>query len=543
MNKRVFFLFFLFPLIAFQLSANKPPVKYWVKFKDKSGTPFSVENPSQFLTDASIKRRLVYNITIDFTDLPVTPSYISQISTVAHVRFVYASKWLNGAVIEIDSIDNVSLALSQIGAFSFVESNQKVHRYAIHAEPLKPDDHHSPSVLQKNTASAQITTFDYGRSGAQIRQLGLECLHNRGYRGQGMTIGVLDNGFASVDQGALFDSVRPRILGGRDFVSGGNYPYQGGAHGTAVFSCMAANKPGLIMGTAPMASYWLLRTEAPDETISEEYNWIRGAEFADSVGCDILTTSLGYTEFDDPAQNHTYETLNGRTAPMSIAATMAARKGLLVLNAAGNERASSWHFIGVPADADSIITVGAVDSLGTDALFSSVGPTADGRIKPDLSAMGVATWVTDNSGQCFPGNGTSFATPVLAGAVACYWQANRQYNNILVQRRLKQSASRRNDPNNLVGWGIPNLCSNLPFEFAAYSDPVTSVITVELIESSSYESQEIEICDMLGRVLLKNKLDKDSRVIYLDSPDLAQGVYLVRIKTSGGEVSKKILKL
>ncbi len=222
------------------------------------------------------------------------------------------------------------------------------------------------------------------------------CLHNMGFRGQNAAIAVIDDGFSNAHINPVFDSLRlqGRLLGTRDFVMGDTMVFEDDAHGAMCLSTMAGLKPGTIIGSAPKASYWLLRSEdANTETPSEEYNWIRAAEFADSVGADVCTTSLGYTTFDNSSYNHTFATLDGKTANMSIAATMAARKGMLMFNAAGNGNGGSWPLIGIPADADSICTVGAVDSLSVITGFSSLGPTADGRIKPDLCAEGGKAYV------------------------------------------------------------------------------------------------------------------------------------------------------
>jgi serine protease AprX len=449
---------FLIPALVFLYSINPlsaQQVKYWVKFTDKNGTPYSVASPGVFLTQKAIQRRTLYGIGVDQSDLPVTPAYVQKLAGLSGVNVLYASKWLNGAVIAMDA-SAAAQVLSAVSGFSFVENHSKVNRYVVR---LPVPDAKSDETGKLSSAAG----FNYGGSGGQIRQLGVDCLHEKGFRGQGITIAVCDVGFNNVNTASVFDSLRNRggIIGTRDFVDGGPNAYTGGSHGTMVLSCMAAINPGQVMGTAPLSDYWLLRTEeGARETISEEYNWIRAAEFADSVGADIITTSLGYTQFDDAQQNHTYASLNGRTAPMSIAATMAARKGIFVLNAAGNEGGSGWKYISVPGDADSICTVGAVDTLGVLAGFSSVGPTSDGRIKPDLVACGAGAWICDGGGACYPANGTSFATPVLAGAVACYWQANRKYSNIKVLRILKKYGSRAENPDNNMGWGIPRLCTS-----------------------------------------------------------------------------------
>jgi serine protease AprX len=488
-NKKLALLFLTgcFLSFIFECTAQR---KYWIKLTDKNGTPYSISTPSLFLTQKSIARRSAYNIPYNNSDLPVNPSYVNQIKNVPSVTVLYVSKWLNGVVISV--VDSVALAaLSTIHGFSFVVDTGRVKRYHLNIplpEKVIPEN---DQISAKGSGANRATAYDYGGSLTQNQQLDLVCLHENGYRGQGMTIAVLDAGFLNANINPAFDTLRKNggILGTRNFCDGGTNVYSGDAssHGTAVLSCMAANVPGAILGSAPLAKYWLLKTEEAGETISEEYNWIRGAEFADSVGADILTTSLGYTDFDIPSQNHTYATLNGRTAPMSIAATMAARKGMFVLNAAGNEGDGSWHYISVPGDADSICTVGAVDGSENFQSFSGVGPTADGRIKPDLLARGSGSWISDPMGTNFgPGNGTSFATPILAGAVACFWQVNRYLNNIQLLDTLRKLGTRAATPSYTTGWGVPKLTCAPPCPaVASFSYVANGNGRVDLVSTST----------------------------------------------------------
>ena len=546
-------LLFVIVLLSFICKAQQAPkVRYWISFKNKTGTPYTLSNPSAFLTAQAIARRSTYNIPYHVSDLPVNPSYIQLLENVNHVAVIYASKWLNGAVVAIDSSAVALSALGTIKTFTFVLDSLKVKKIKLNKLP----EINSNNAAAKSTASSStLSSVKYGKGTWQAYQLEVQCLHDRGYKGQGMTIAVCDVGFDNVNTAPLFDSIRisGSILGTRDFVAGGTNAYQGGDHGTMVLSCMAANKPGLLVGTAPKAKYWLLRTEdGSSESLTEEYNWIRGAEFADSVGADIITTSLGYTTFDNPIQNHTYQTLNGRTAPMSIAATMAARKGMFILNAAGNEGNSSWRYISVPADADSICTVGAVDTTGALAYFSSVGPTADGRTKPDLLACGWNCYVSNDGVQVFPGSGTSFATPVLAGAVACYWQACKSYNNMHLMDTLKKMANNAASPNNTRGWGIPRLCNgitsinkNVPdvdFDFTAYAHPNSNQVTINL-NHINFDKLSISIIDVSGKIVYKADFDNIDYQMQLNTNGFTSGVYFMQIQTNKGQKYKKLLKL
>lgn len=553
MNKKTILCCTLFCLLAGLNPLGAQVKKYFIKFKDKNGTPHVISNSNTFLSAKSVNRRVAYNIPTDATDLPVTPAYIAQVENIANVTVLYAIKWLNGVVVSIPSPTLAATALSAINALPFVAGSDQVAR-------LKVNLPQTPSLeelqQQQGTRSAATSTNIMGASYWQNKQLNVPCLHNLGYRGRGMTIAVMDVGFNNVDGNPLFDSLMNRggVLGTRDFVSGGTSVYEDGSHGAEVLSTMAAIKPYVYMGSAPMADYWLLRTEeGAAETPSEEYNWVRAAEFADSVGADILTTSLGYTYFDIPFPTHTYQQLNGKTAAMSIGATMAARKGLFVLNAAGNEGQSSWQFIAVPGDADSICTVGAVDSLGWVTGFSSIGPTADGRIKPDLVARGGNGWVAHTSGVVFPGNGTSYATPILAGAAACFWQAHREHNNIKLLQLLKSSASNSATPNNTIGWGLVDLCSpvaplglnqslpELQSAFTLAPNPFNTTFTVKFTGHNP-GSLTIELTDVSGRMLRSVQPDRGAADITLNMAALPDGIYFVRVSSPSGSSTKKIVK-
>jgi serine protease AprX len=525
-------------------------VKYWVAFKDKQGTPFTVSKPSEFLGAKAVSRRQMFYIPVHTSDLPVTPDYVAQVENVPNVRVLYSSKWLNGVVIALDSLKFATAALNQINGFSFVNKSEKVKRDIMVSAPVSTVQSHVPLAVSSTEASA----YNYGGSFWQNRQIGVDCLHEKGFRGQNMTIAVMDAGFSTVLENSVFDSLRAegRLGATYDVVGGGTNVYVGGDHGTYVLSCMAANKPGVAIGSAPKAKYMLFRTEeGPSETISEEYNWIRAAEYADSAGADILTTSLGYTQFDDPAQNHTYASLNGRTAPMSIAATMAARKGLFVLNSAGNEGANTWKYISVAADADSVCAVGAVDSLGNLAGFSSVGPTSDGRIKPDLVARGAGAYACLGNANCFYVNGTSFSAPILAGAVACYWQAHPSSNNMKLFNVLKQTALNAPNPNNSSGWGIPNVCALVPeginendpnnFNFVLSRDKSASLLNVNFY-NSNYGPIKVGVYDLLGKMIMSAEPEQGDNTVSFSTSGMTDNIYLIKIETPGGSMVKKFVK-
>jgi serine protease AprX len=521
----------------------KSQSKYWVSFTDKNNNTYTLANPFAFMSTKSLARRSTYGILMDQSDLPVTASYISQVASVPNVTVTYASKWMNSLVIAVSN----TAALATINSFPFVVGSVPVSKYKLSGMAPAPEE----TVTAGKSSAVPTPSAYYGGSWWQNKQLGSDCLHNQGYRGQGMTIAVLDAGFNNVNVNPVFDSLRNRggILGTRDFVTGGTSVYEDDSHGALVLSCMAAIKPNVILGSAPMADYWLLRTEAAaSELIVEEYNWIRGAEFADSAGADILTTSLGYTTFDISSQNHSFADLTGKVSKMSIAATMAARKGMFVLNSAGNGNGGSWPKIGIPADADSICTVGAIDSLYNVAGFSSLGPTADGRIKPDLVARGSKSWVSFSNGSCGYSNGTSFSCPILAGAVACFWQAHKSYNNIKVLDTLRKTASYSLTPNNSRGWGTTNMCliapiltpvaqASLEHNFNLYPNPFSSKIRI----SATSAFYKVEMIDGVGAVMESIHVS-GRKEFEIDLSELSAGFYFIRISSAEGSFIKKIVK-
>jgi serine protease AprX len=525
--------------------------KYWIMFKNKTGTPYSVSTPSAYLSPKAIARRATQGITIDNTDLPVTPSYVSQVAAVSGVNVLYRSKWLNGVVISTTN----TAALATIKTFTFVQDTNRVARYKLNY-PLENSPIPEHTITEK-TQSA--TAFNYGAGLNQAQMIGADCLHSYGFRGQGMTIAVMDAGFNNVHLYDIFDSLflQNRLLGTRDFVDGDTTVFTEHFHGANVLSTMAACKPGTMIGTAPKANYWLLRTEdAAPESISEEYNWIRGAEFADSVGADVCTTSLGYTIFDFGLNNHTYSQLDGKTAPMSVAATMAARKGMVVLNAAGNEGNGSWYYIAVPADADSIITVGAVNPSKQYAGFSSKGPTADGRIKPDLSAQGENAIVCIYGAGCSQGSGTSYATPILAGGVTCLLQFKKYAKPMEIIGALKATADSSSSPNNRVGWGVPNLCAASAHSLLAvpslekdgnmkvYPNPFSNELNISL-QNIPVKNFTLTVKNVLGQIVYSGEYanENGTKLIRLqESKDLNPGIYFVSINSPEFNITKKVVK-
>lgn len=459
MKKTILFVFSALFFITTNSQAQF--TRYIVKLTDKGYNPFSINNPIQYLTQRSIDRRNRYNIAIDSTDLPVTARYIDSIKNAGAVTILNTSKWLNQVAIQTSD----AAALVKINSFPFVMATSPIGSFANTSN--KPVNKKLDVEISGNTAplstSNLITAdyYNYGLSYAQVHLHNGEFLHNRGFRGQGMQMAVLDAGFYHYLTLPTFDSIRNngQILGTWDFVARNESVNEDHTHGMNCLSTIAANMPGTFMGTAPKTSFYLFRTEdVSSEYPIEEQNWVAGMEKADSLGVEITSTSLGYYNFDNPALNYTYANLDGNTTLSARGADMAAKKGILCVIAAGNEGNNAWHYIITPSDADSVMAVGAVNTSGVVGSFSSYGPSSDGQIKPSVAAVGVGSVIANPStGQPTYGNGTSFATPIMAGLTTCLWQAFPEINNMGIINVLQQSATRAANPDNRVGYGIPDM--------------------------------------------------------------------------------------
>jgi hypothetical protein len=406
----------------------------------------------------------------------------------------------------------------------------------------------------KQTNSQKTNAFNYGNSLNQVSMLRGDLMHNAGYTGQGMIIAVLDAGFSNANNIAPLDSLfaTGKILSTWDFVDNEQDVFDDDAHGSMVLSVIGGNSPGELIGTAPHASFHLLRSEnAPAEAIIEEYNWASAAEYADSVGAHIINSSLGYTVFDNPAQNHSYGNLDGNTTPISIAADIAASKGMVVCNSAGNEGNGSWFHISAPADADSILAVGAVDASENIVGFSGKGPSYDGRVKPDVAAQGFGTIVADpwNGTGVFGASGTSFSSPLMAGMVASLWQCSPNSSSQAIINAIRQSGSQFNNPDSLMGHGIPDfvvacmMLSGLNPELVNNNGAIYiegNPFQEELVFSyftSSTELGLIELYDISGRLVWsdsKTFAPLSANKTYIQTSSFSKGVYTINISSESG---------
>ena len=438
---------FLFAKTSFS-QRQVSPNHYCVYFADKKGTPFNINQPTKFLSQKAIDRRTKYNIKITTEDLPVNPAYVKQLKDIGF-KIIETSKWLNCAIVYTKNPD----LLSKLDNLTFVQKDftkKTIKKKTIQNEPNKIKVKKKREKLEKK--------YKYGKGSNQIKKLNGDYLHNKGYSGEGMTIAVLDGGFYHVNTLPAFDSLwsNNQILGWYDFVDGDTTVWDADTHGMMVLSIIAANIPDEFVGTAPKADFWLIRTEnTASEYVIEEYNWVCGAEFADSVGVDIIHSSLGYFHFDDE-QDYTYADMDGNTAICTIGSDIAASKGILLNTSAGNSGLSEDKYISAPADADSCLTIGATWRGGKSVGFTSRGPTYDNRIKPNVSAKGAFTTIQTADGGLGKSFGTSLSGPIIAGLAACLWQAFPELNNMGIIDVIQKSANKYTKPNEKLGYGLPD---------------------------------------------------------------------------------------
>lgn len=538
-------------LLCGPVVAQTAPATYWVQFTDKAHTPYSLEAPEAFLSPRALERRAHDQVPFDSLDLPVDPAYITALLAAGDIELLNRSKWFNA--VTIGSTD--TLALDTLLGLPFVRDVK-----------MLCDGRPRPSrALDKLEGLEKDYADTYGSALRQVSMMNGHLLHAvGGARGQGMLIGILDAGFDRADVLPAFAAVRARqgIVLARDLAHPGGNVYGESAHGRSVLAVLAGDLEGRLLGTAPLADYVLVRTEdANSEYLVEEDNWVSGAELCDSLGCDVLSTSLGYTVFDDSTQDHTYADLDGLTTRISIAAGIAARKGMLPVNSAGNSGEASWHYIGAPADAFGILVVGAVDDDRRLAGFSSRGPTADGRIKPDVCAVGRGTVGLNDSGQDIARiNGTSFSAPLVAGLTACLWQLHRDRSNAAIIDAVRRSASQADRPDNDLGYGIPDfwrahlllggrdltglrtedVLDVMPMPFGDFFD-------VELFAGGSAR-MDLDLYDALGRSIWSSSTPLEphtyARVRVQDGilSRLRAGAYVLDVHVGASRLTRRVVK-
>jgi len=535
------FLFFFMMTTAFsQIGENR----YLVYFADKEGTPFSIDQPEDFLSERAITRRMNQSIPITEEDLPVNPDYIDEVRALGDLEVIYSLKWFNAILIETQD----SAVIEEIQQLEEVVATE--------ISPVLDNDFSIDMEAEDFLASPK-NDYDYGPSFNQIDMLNGIPLHEAGYTGEDILIGVFDGGFTSALQDSSLKRVfaEDRIVATRNFITTTDSVFERSTHGTYVLSCMAGYLEDSLIGTAPDASYLLCITEDVSvERRIELANWAAAAEYADSAGVDVINTSLGYTLFDVDEENFTYELLDGNTTLITRASNIAASKGILPVTSAGNSGNSDWFYISAPADGDNVLAVGAVKADETIASFSSRGPRVDGAVKPNVVAQGRAAIVGDLGDGIRTVNGTSFSSPILAGMAASLWQAVPQASAQEIFNAIEESASLYQNPNDSLGYGIPNfelaleqlqdLTNTRDFSVGnqtlrLYPNPLADGMMLNLVAPKNFgESLNLELYDITGKQILSKRVSSiEGRARLQSMPVLSEGLYIATVRGVNGETA------
>lgn len=519
--------------------------QYLLLFRDKASTSFRTDKPEAFLSQRSIDRRQRQHIAITERDLPVSSAYVQGLRQ-AGARVLYTSRWLNAALVEATAAQ-----LPALLALPYVQGLETGR--VLNNARLDFSATQQATDLRASKFGQAATVPTYGPADFQLRQLGVDKMHDLGYHGENKLIAILDAGFLRANRVSFLSSLftENRVLATYDFPDRETDVYDDDEHGLNVLSIMAAEAPNQLYGPAYKATYLLLRTEiATSENPVEEAYWLFGAEYADSTGADVINSSLGYTTFDNPADNHTYNDLTGTKTLVSRAATWAADAGMVVVVSAGNEGASSWRYIGAPADSPGVLSIGAVDRNGALARFSSVGPTPDGRLKPDLVALGQGTTLGTSVGSVSNGNGTSFSGPLVAALATGFWQAYPALTAVQVRNILRQSGSQVDRPDVQYGYGIPNferatVLATAQQTLAIFPNPFTDTdrLTVTLADDELSQPITIRLTDLAGRpVLQRSYSNGQNGLLSFQTTDLQAGMYLLSVSTPNHIRTVRLLK-
>ena len=508
----------------------------WVYFTDKPEADYYLANPLEMLSQKALNRRENQNIALDEADVPLHQPYVDAVTASDGITVMARSKWFNALHIR-GSVEDIN-ALTTLAFVDYVDFADKSLNSSGRMLQTKAPDKFAEVEAE----------FDYGLANNQIEMLNGQALHLADFTGTGMTIAVLDSGFPGVNTAAPFQRLFDNglILGGYDFVDKNDTFYDDHFHGTRVLSTMGGYADGDLVGTAPDAFYYLFRTEdAASENPVEESYWVEAAEVADSLGVDVINTSLGYYIYDNPAYSYTFEDIDGQTSFISRGTDIAFSRGMICVTSAGNSGASDHPFVGVPADAVNVLSVGAVDAEEVRAYFSSTGPTADGRIKPDVMARGVASVISNPDGDIIAANGTSFSGPITAGLVACLWQALPDKTNAEIVQIVKQSADRYNNPDGEYGYGIPDFAFALDTALASqatknkillYPNPAQDVLSVKGLKGIS----TVMIFNSLGQQVLNESVSPQST--YIQVGKLPDGIYTYSISGPAGSQTGQLIK-
>jgi subtilisin family serine protease len=526
--------------IGFNAMPTRAQNRYMVLFKDKANTPFTKTDSLNFLSQKAIDRRIAQHIALDMRDLPVDPAYVRAISDLGVSTF-YTTRWMNGVLVQC-----AAGLVATIQALPFVDRIV----YAAPGKRLNETGRNRNTGRKKQTQAGETTA-------AQNRTIGIDYMHEQGYHGEGVTIAVLDGGFPGVNTATPFHDLiadgRIDIDASYDFVFNTPQVFQYDRHGTEVLSTMTAYVPDAFVGGAYKARYQLYVTEDVDSEFRiEEYNWLFAAEHADSAGVDIISSSLGYYDFDDTSMNYAQADMNGTTTVVTRAAQWASERGIVVVSAAGNEGTLPWKIIAAPADAPGVLAVGNVNSSGTRATTSSTGPTADGRIKPDVAALGQSISVIVESGSVGAESGTSVAAPQVAALVAGVWQHYPRLTALEVVALIKNTASQASTPDNQIGYGIPNFKAIVNYQetvtqeqpFIVYPNPFIDTLHIRPNDISEIPNCQLELISALGTKIATADVTFDilNRTYETNLATLSPGLYILNITTPSRRFTFRVIK-
>ena len=532
----------LLSVILFCLNSYGQVQDALVFFADKENVAASIANPITILSQAAIDRKSNQGIVIDERDVPLNETYKAAISNAAGITVLAKSKWMNAVYVRGSQAN-----IENLEDLSFVSEIEYMDRSLNRNFP-------QPKRIDKfEIESVERVVYNYGAAENQTEMIGVEYLHEQDFTGEGIAVAFMDNGYPNVMFNPAFEKMRTegRLLGYYDFVER-TESYQGsGNHGAHTLSDAAAYLEGQFIGTGPNASYYLFVTEdGGSETPAEEAYWVEALEKADSLGVYVTNTSLGYQDFDNPAYTYQYSDLDGQTALASRGANHGYDKGLINVTSAGNS-GYNFGYVGSPADAPGAFTIGAVDAYENYAYFSSYGPTYDGRVKPDVMAQGELAAIVNQYGTVSLTNGTSFSSPIIAGAVASLWQAFPNKSNEVIMQAIRESASLYNNPTDEMGYGIPdfgdalNRLIQLDVEdqmketlFALYPNPVIDRINISFPNNT--DRAELVLYDVLGKIVLQKVTTPSKNQV--DVSHLSSGMYIASLTSNNKTTSFKIIK-
>lgn len=510
---------------------------YRVYFTYKTTDTYSLQHPESYLSQTALERRAYRGIAIDSTDLPVSSTFLNAVKeALPGSKIRVTSRWLNSAVVE-SSLSGVADSLLKL---PFVSDVRLVFKEMIVVStgtlPAKEMEEDGEEIQESTITTRSLSENDYGYSLESITMVNGLQLHEAGFRGKGMQIALLDAGFLGADKLQAFDSTR--IITTKNFCNPDSTIYTIIDHGTRCLSIIGSNQPGRMIGTAPDADYYLIVTESyPYEVPMEEDLWVAGAEFGDSLGVDIISSSLGYGAFESGySESRDGSILDGKTTFCSKGAAMAVKKGILVVNCCGNEAQNAWKTILAPSDVDGVLAVGAVNRDSVAGSFTSYGPSADGRVKPEVAALGVSSYAINQYDTMIKTDGTSFSTPLIAGMAACLWQALPKLTNKELIQLICDYASLREQPDNRLGYGMPNMFRSYLSGSGLSSTPEVNKATTSrfyltgnhLTVIAEETESRITIYNVFGEVQADERVS--GNMYQVETDQWPTGVYLLKIE-------------